>query len=177
MRVFISHSRENDGAAYKLSEALLKHSIEPWLDLRELEADAEWNQKVRDAIQGSDAFVFLIGPPGPNDRWQQFEWDQIIWGEYYLDPSKALVPVVIGDAELPGFLRTRRVIQVEASAIDFESLAGKIADAVQKPGENIDPEKLELGRRAREQAMKNLREYTREQEERDAKRAGLRALK
>jgi hypothetical protein len=58
------------------------------------------------AIQAAAGFVFLIRPPGPGDRWQTFEWQQIVDREYYLDPSKRLIPVLIGDPEMPGFLKT-----------------------------------------------------------------------
>jgi hypothetical protein len=36
------------------------------------------------------------------------KWQQVVDGEAYLDPSKALIPIIIGGAEMPGFLRVRK---------------------------------------------------------------------
>lgn len=177
MVVYISHSRQNASAALKLGEALDSRQVKTWLDLRELSSGADWNEKVVEAIHNADAFVFLIGPPGPDDRLQQFEWQRVVEEEYYLDSTKALIPVVIGGAELPGFLSVRKQIAVDVSSVDFEAIANSIVELIGKPGDTtIDPEKLERGRQARDLALKNLRRYSRELEEEDAKYAGLRPL-
>jgi hypothetical protein len=177
MVVYISHSRQNASAAFRISEALEGRQVKTWLDLRELGSGADWNEKVAEATRNAGAFVFLIGPPGPDDRLQQFEWQQVVEEEYYLDPTKPLIPVVIGGAEVPGFLRARKAIPVDASMIDFQTLADTIVDSINKPGDTVDPGSIERGRQARDLALKNLREYSRELEEEDVKRAGLRGLK
>ena len=177
MNVFISHSRENAGAALKLCDALVSRSVKTWLDLREIESGADWNAKVAEAIQGADAFVFLIGPSGPNDQGQRYEWQRIVEEEYYLDPTKALIPIVIGDAEMPGFLKARQAIIVDSPKIDFEAIADRIAKAIHNPADTVDPVKLQRGREARDQALKSLREYSKSLGEEDVKRAGLRGLK
>jgi hypothetical protein len=178
--VFISHSRENAGAALKLCDALNSRGVISWLDLREIDTGVDWNAKVAEAIQGADAFVFLIGPPGSTDSGQRYEWQRIAEGEYYLDPSKALIPIVIGDvgdAGMPGFLKAHKSILVESSNIDFEAIADQVARAIYNPADTVDPEKLKRGREARNQALKSLREYSQSLGEEDVKRAGLRGIK
>jgi len=142
MNVFMSHSRQNAGAALKLCDRLShgQAGVSVWLDTRELDAGADWNARVADAIRSADGFVILVGPAQAPDPSQRFEWQQMTELELYLDPLKPIVPIVIGAAEIPGFLRTRRAITVEASAIDFDALAGKIAQALGKPGETVDHE-------------------------------------
>ncbi len=175
--MFISHSRENGGAALRLYESLSKAGLSLWLDTRELDTGADWNARVADAIHTADGFVILIGPAPTPDPWQRFEWQQITEHEFYLDPSKPLIPIVIGDAEIPGFLRARQAITVDASSIDFDDLAHKVAEALGKPGETVDYEKLERGRAARQKALEDLKEYSIDLEKDDVKRAGLRGLK
>jgi TIR domain len=177
MVVYISHSRQNGSAAFRICEALDHRQVKTWLDLRELGSGANWNEKVVEAIHTADAFVFLIGPPGPDDRFQQFEWQQVVEEEYYLDSTKALIPVVIGDAEVPAFLSARKQIAVDASSIDFEPVAGTIAEWISRPEDTVDEERLQRGRQARELALKNLSKYSLESAQEDAKRAGLRGLK
>jgi hypothetical protein len=177
MVVYISYARQNVGAAFKLGEALDRRQVKTWLDFREPSSGADWNEKIKEAIHSAEAFVFLIGPPGLDDRLQKFEWQCVVEEEYYLDDNKSLIPVVIGGADLPSFLSARKAISADPSSMDFEALADAIVDSIGKPGDTIDPVKIERGRQQRDLALKRLREYSRELEEEDAKRAGLRGMK
>jgi|SRR5688572_2113241 len=177
MHVFISHSRRNSGAALKLSEKIEARGTKTWLDLREIETGSDWNQRVADAVRAASGFVFLISPGPQSDQSQRYEWQVITEEEYYLDPEKPLIPILLGESELPGFLKTRQAIRVNESSIDFDTLADKVAHAVKQPHETIDQENLMKGREARQRAMKDLEDYSRGQQEEDAKRAPLRRLK
>lgn len=177
MHTFISHSRQNSPVALKLSDLLTARGEKTWLDTRDLDTGADWNSKVAEAIRSATGFIFVIGPPGPIDRWQHFEWQQVIEAEYFLDPDKPLIPIIIGKAEVPGFLRTRQSISVSETSIDFAALADRIVGSLKKPGETVDQEKMKQGREARKQAIDRLREYSADLEKEDVKQAGLRGLK
>ena len=174
MAVFISHSRQNSGAALKLSDELARRGVETWLDLRELESGLDWNRKVAEAVRNAAGFVFIIGPDGPADRWQRYEWQQVVEEEYYLDSSKALVPVLIGQAEMPGFLSFRRTLEVDEHAIDFPAVADAVIDALRNPAGSIDPEKMRRGVELRKKAIENLHKYSLGVAQNDIKLAGLR---
>jgi hypothetical protein len=176
MHVFISHSRVNSSAALRLSDELRKRGVNTWLDARDLGPGVEWEQGVISAIKGADGFVFLIGPQGPADRWQTFEWQQVVDREYYLDAAKPLIPVLIGNPDLPGFLKTRPSLVLEDTPGSREDVANQVVSALKNPAISVDEKKLELGRQARRQALTNFREYSRVLEEEDIKRAGIRAV-
>jgi hypothetical protein len=176
MHVFISHSRVNGSAAFRLCEELRKRNVNTWLDARDLAPGVEWDQGVISAIQGADGFVFLIGPQGPGDRWQTFEWQQVVNHEYYLDPAKPLIPVLIGEADVPGFLKTRQLLVLGDTPGSCEDVADKIVSALKNPAISVDTKKLELGRQARRHAIESLREYSQVLEKEDIKRAGIRVL-
>jgi TIR domain len=177
MHVFISHSRTNSSAAFQLSNELRKRGVETWLDLRDLAPGKDWEPEVSSAIQSAAGFVFIIGPPGPSDRWQTFEWQQIVENEYYLDPSKPLIPVLIGEPEIPGFLKTRHSLFLDDTPGSLENAGSLIVGALQDPATSVDEGKLELGREARKRALDSFREYTQVLSEEDIKRAGPRAVK
>jgi len=176
MRVFISHSRVNTSLAFRLCEELRKRGVETWLDARDLEAGTEWDQGVASAIESASGFVFLIGPTGPGDRWQTFEWQQVVEHEYYLDPSKPLIPVLIGDPEVPGFLKARQSMVLAETPSSCQEVADKIVSALKDPASCVDEKKLERGRQARQQALESFREYSQVLEKEEIKRAGIRAL-
>ena len=176
MHVFISHSRVNSSAALRLAVELGKRSVVTWLDARDLEQGAEWDKSVASAIQSASGFVFVIGPPGPGDRWQTFEWQQVVNRDDYLDPSKPLIPVLIGDPDLPGFLKTRQSLVLGDTPGSSGDLADKIVNALNNPASSVDEKKLEIGRKARQQALESFREYSQALGEEDIKRAGIRAV-
>ena len=177
MQVFVSHSRVNSSAALRLCEELRKRDVETWLDARDLAPGVEWNNGVTSAIQRADGFVFLIGPQGPGDRWQTFEWQQVVNHEYYLDPAKPLIPVLIGDPDLPGFLKTRQSLVLGDTPSSCEDVADSIVSTLKNPATSVDSTKLELGRQARRHAMKSFREYSEFLEQEDIKRTGFQVLK
>jgi TIR domain len=176
MHVFVSHSRVDSSAAFRLCEELRKRNVVTWLDVRDLAPGTDWDTTVVSAIHEAAAFVFLIGPPGPGDRWQTFEWQQVVDHEYYLDPAKPLIPVLIGEPELPGFLKTRQVLTLGDSPEACERVADEIVNALKNPATSVDEKKLELGRQARQVALKSFQEYSEALGADDLKRAGIRAF-
>ena len=164
MHVFISHSRQNSGAALRLCDLLVARGCQAWLDVRELQGGSDWRQAVAEAIRSANGFVFLVGPPGSADQWQRFEWQKVAENEFYLDPDKPLVPIVIGDAELPGFLNIRQPLRIGETAVDFDALADRVLASLQNPAATVDAEKLAQGREARRRAIAELQEYSRELE-------------
>lgn len=176
MHIYISHSRVNSSAAFRLCDELRSRGVDTWLDVRNIEPGASWNQSVASAIEKAAGFVFLIGPQGPDDRGQSFEWQQVVNHEYYLDSSKPLIPVTIGDVDLPGFLKTRQCFALGDTKQAYEELADQILNALKDPATLVDEKKLELGRQARVSALESFREYSKSLAEDDVKSAALRAI-
>lgn len=159
MHVFVSHSQENSGAAFRICEALQKRNIPTWLDMRDLAPGADWKQDVMKAIQTAAGFVFILGPSGAVDRYQSFEWQQVIEDELYLDASKPLIPVLIGSPELPGFLKVRQSLALRDTQNSLGQVTDGIVEALANPAASVDQSKLELGRKVRIQALESLRHY------------------
>lgn len=173
--VFISYARQNGGAAFRVSQELESRGVKTWLDIRELPSGANWHSQIASAVRSVNEIVFLIGPPGAEDSSQRYEWEQVVEEEFYLDPSKVLIPVILGQAETPGFLKTRQAIRVEESP-DFGALAEQIKKFIDCPEETIDKEKMENSRAVRDRAQQRLREYILQLEEKNVKQAGLGGL-
>jgi hypothetical protein len=177
MNVFLSHSRQNASLALALRERLKAAKVDAWVDVTDISPGKDWRQELTAAIDRANGFIVLLGPESSPDDGQRVEWQQIAEREYYLDPDKPIIPVMLGSGELPGFLRTRHSISVDPHAPDLDGLAAAIQAALQNPSETVDREKLERGRAARQQALESLKEYSRELEQADVKNAPLRGLK
>lgn len=61
MKVFISHTQQDDAIARKIADALQKDSLDVW-DNRYLMPGDNWAGKVSQALEESNAMVVLVTP-------------------------------------------------------------------------------------------------------------------
>lgn len=173
MYVFVSQSRQNSSIALALCQELQKHGVETWMDIRDLPLGADWTRAVNRAIRDAAGIVFLIGPPGSSDQGQMHQWEPIIEEEMYLDRTKPMVPVVIGGAELPGFLRTRRPFELDDPARDVAALADVIKAAIASPEATVNEEEERQVEENRKKAIEKLRALAKGMQESEAENPGL----
>ena len=60
--VFISYSRKDKAFVQKLNDALDNAGVHAWVDWEGIELASDWMQTITNAIQGTDAFLFVISP-------------------------------------------------------------------------------------------------------------------
>jgi hypothetical protein len=61
-RVFISYSRKDKAFVQKLNDALDTAGVQAWVDWEGIELASDWMATITSAIQGTDAFLFVISP-------------------------------------------------------------------------------------------------------------------
>ena len=61
-KVFISYSRKDKAFVQKLNDALDTAGVQAWVDWEGIELASDWMKTITDAIQGNDAFLFVISP-------------------------------------------------------------------------------------------------------------------
>jgi len=61
-KVFISYSRKDKAFVQKLNNALDNAGVQAWVDWEGIELASDWMKTITDAIQGNDAFLFVISP-------------------------------------------------------------------------------------------------------------------
>ncbi|HSL44692.1 MAG TPA: TIR domain-containing protein, partial [Anaerolineales bacterium] len=60
--VFISYSRKDKAFVQKLNSALDNAGVQAWVDWEGIELASDWMATITNAIQGTDAFLFVISP-------------------------------------------------------------------------------------------------------------------
>jgi WD40 repeat protein len=60
--VFISYSRKNIEFVRKLNDSLDSSEIEAWVDWEGIPPSSDWMDEIQRAIEGADAFLFVISP-------------------------------------------------------------------------------------------------------------------
>ncbi len=60
--VFISYSRRNKDFAVKLNDSLDNNGVNAWVDWEGIPLSSDWMDEITRAIEGADAFLFIITP-------------------------------------------------------------------------------------------------------------------
>jgi hypothetical protein len=114
-RVLISYTSGTKPLAEELAKALLQHGIESWAGFKDLDYGQRWTQELDRAIEDADLFLFLVDPKSSATHWQEAEWRSML-AKAWTDSSKRVLPVVVGSAEPPPFLRNWVSLNVDPAA-------------------------------------------------------------
>ncbi len=140
--VFLSHNKVDKSWVINLKEDLQRYGVSVWLDKDEIRP-GDFSAKAREvALKNCQAIALIISQEAISSGWVE--------EEYYsaLSPDKIsiqIIPVILEEVELPGFLKSR-------TSIDFrdESLyAEKVRDLVwgitgTKPEQVLDLDSTDL---------------------------------
>lgn len=150
--LFISYAQSEEPFVRRLLPQLEEMGFEVWSP-SQLPAGRPYKEEIERRVKGSDGIVLVLGDRAPQDAAQDFEWQCALEAKWE-DPSKKLIPLLVGDTHVPKFLRTaaargekvsgvriadRRSLQGAVEAIagiarDDRESAGKAARRHGKPG-------------------------------------------
>jgi WD40 repeat protein len=126
--VFVSYSRRDSEFVSRLAESISAGGKEVWLDTEGI-ADAEvFPEAIKRAIEGSDAFLFVITPASVASPYCENEID------HARDMHKRIVPVLrepVADSELPAEIRDRNWIPF-TDQDGFESSLDRLLGALDR---------------------------------------------
>jgi hypothetical protein len=111
-RVFISHASADKPLARTLAAQLRTHGLDAWLDDHVVHAGRSWRESVGSQLDSSDIFVVLVTEDSQHSPWARRESTEIL-KRAWADDSKIVLPVIIGTAEPPGFLRDHLALHMD----------------------------------------------------------------
>ena len=161
MRVFISHSYENSGAAAQLTHALQQSGIETWLDPKNLAAGQNWRDAIQEAMASADGFVFLVGPSRHMDSRQQLDWLTASEMDFDSDSLKAVIPILIDDAPLPSFFADRIPLRLNSTARNYNDVAARVAHLLHHPSETNSPDSYDRAKKAQASGLEEAVRFAR----------------
>ena len=152
--IFISHARDQTGVAQRIAGDLRGKGLTVWLD-SELQQGVDWVEATRNGLsQASDA-VLLIGEHTGGA--QHAELAQVLQRSWE-DDGFGVVPVVIGDAEVPAFLRTKQFLRARAAE---EIDPAEILESLGSPL-RTDPQAMEQEVVRRKERLSEIGRYAEE---------------
>jgi WD40 repeat protein len=119
--VFISYSRKDIAFARLLHQALAENELETWIDWQDIPPSADWLAEVYEAIEGADAFVFVISETSLGSEICGLEIS------HAAKHNKRLIPIVIKDVDAGMVPKELAVL----NWIFFEEAGEKFAEAME----------------------------------------------
>lgn len=107
--VFISHSYADRATARECAEALRSRGVSVWSD--EIAPGERIQDVVRERLDKANVFVLLISPDTQDSPWVRFESSEVL-KHTWRDPTRRVLPIVIGQAQLPGYLRDHFFLKI-----------------------------------------------------------------
>lgn len=126
--VFISYSRRNKAFAEKLNDSLDNSGVDAWVDWEGIPLSSDWMEEITRAIEGADAFLFIITPDSLASEVCAQEL------ELGLQYNKKLIPILHIEPEKGSSMHeklaaTNWVYMREAD--DFDATLPKLLDTIQ----------------------------------------------
>jgi WD40 repeat protein len=127
-KVFISYSRRDILFVRKLNAALDAAGIEAWVDWEGIPYSADWMAEIARAIEGADAFLFVMSPDSLASRICAEEL------ELGIKNNKKLIPILYREAEnrkkMHPLLRKTNWVYLRPKKDDFKTTIPRLIDTI-----------------------------------------------
>jgi WD40 repeat protein len=128
-KIFISYSRKNKLFARKLYDALDAADIYTWVDWEGIPLSADWMAEITAAIEGADAFVFIMSPDSLKSK---VCMDELELG---IKCKKKIIPVLFAEPEkgkeIHPKLAATNWVYMRPKKDDFDATIPKLVEAIQ----------------------------------------------
>ena len=106
--VFLSYSSKDKTWVNRLKEALQKQGLKVWLDHDQIRPGDLFAGALEQGLEESKAVALIVSPESMESGWVEEEYSRALSLAKRKQQPLQLIPVILRDAELPGFLATRQ---------------------------------------------------------------------
>jgi hypothetical protein len=110
--VFVSYPHEAAKTALQLANGIRAKGIDTWCAKDNLPPGDDWKRSIITALKDAHAVIFVVSPGSQPSPWIQEE-QMAALESYWAGKKKVFIPVLIGDADPPAFLRQWRALRIE----------------------------------------------------------------
>ncbi|KOG29363.1 toll/interleukin-1 receptor domain-containing protein [Streptomyces resistomycificus] len=127
---FISYAHIDAPWVSKLADNLHRLGLDVWLDQWEMVAGQRVATRLQDGLTKAGAVVAVVSRSWVESGWCGEEFAAAVTAA--VEHGKPLIPVVVGEVELPPFIASRFYVDFRhaASPAQYESLVRQLAQAV-----------------------------------------------
>ncbi|MCK5344534.1 MAG: TIR domain-containing protein [Candidatus Heimdallarchaeota archaeon] len=122
IKCFLSYNSADKTVAIQIGRRLLDKGIDVWLDKWEILAGESITSKIEEGIDNATAFIILMSRNSMKSKWVREEL-RIAIQRRFERPKFSLIPILLEDCNIPGFLRDYSYIDWRSpSEEDFQYL-------------------------------------------------------
>lgn len=130
MKVFLSHSHEDDDVAKKVRNYLISHGIHVFDDKVDISTGSNLSANINRAIKESDAVLFFISKNAEKSEWVRQEMSLAV-SQKFKGKDVKLIPVILErNAEIPFFLKDYVYLDI-AKNQDFDRSMRLLVDGLE----------------------------------------------
>jgi hypothetical protein len=126
--VFISYSADAKKLAERLAGSLQKEGVATWSDFENASPGERLYDQLQHALDEAKFYLIVVGPRNVARDWQDQEWQGAL-ERTWTDPDKRIIPVLVGRAEAPAFLRNWAPFRLQPGP-DESVAARKLAEII-----------------------------------------------
>ena len=108
---FLSHGPTDSDWAIRLKMALEERGLSVWLDREQIRPGDSIVADVEAGLELCKSYVLVVSPDAIRSQWVSKEYHRAVTLAKQKDRPLQLIPVILGKAELPGFLSTRNWVE------------------------------------------------------------------
>ncbi|HJR08566.1 MAG TPA: TIR domain-containing protein [Pyrinomonadaceae bacterium] len=108
--VFLSHNSIDEPWVNRLKVALQERGVKVWLDKDEIRPGARFVRAIEIGLEESKAVALIVSPEAMASGWVEEEYDRALSLAQSKDRPLQLIPVILREAEMPGFLGNRNYV-------------------------------------------------------------------
>lgn len=128
-KIFISYSRKDKPFVRKLNDAIDSAGIDAWVDWEGIPLSSDWMSEINAAIEGGDAFVFVISPDSLKSEICRNEL------ELGIKNNKKIIPVLYREPEkrqkMHPKLASTNWVYLRSRKDDFKGTIPQLVSAIQ----------------------------------------------
>jgi hypothetical protein len=120
--VFLSHSSVDKPWVIKLKDDLLSYGVSVWLDRDEIRPGDLFGKALEQALNNSRAVVLIVSPEAITSGWVEEEYYRALALAKTRPTPVHIIPLILREAELPGFLQSRNWVDFRDETTYAQSL-------------------------------------------------------
>jgi hypothetical protein len=105
--VFLSHNSVDKPWVIQLKDDLLRYGVSVWLDKDEIRPGDLFAKALEEGLANSRAVALIVSPEAMASGWVKAEYYRALSLAQDKQPPLQLIPVILREAELPGFAQDR----------------------------------------------------------------------
>lgn len=137
--VFLSYQSGDATWVTRLADALRAKDLHVWRDREQIRGGDQFVSRLEEGLKASGCVVFVVSPGSVQSKWVTEEYHRALTLANSARGDLRLIPILISDAELPGFMSSRDYVDFR-DPVRFDEKVDELAFSITGRGRRPPPD-------------------------------------